>query len=504
MEVLHRLGCGVMQGFLFSRPLPPDDLETLAAADRAAAQGAVDRSGRCDRRRRAARACAGAPERCGMQWPIASNGSARCRRRAAGAWPPACQPAPPRARRPSGSAGTARQGRRCGRLGRRRSSSRRRENYARAWALGGRHGARRRAPAAAEQSRRRAMGRADRAPGARPRARRPALDQRRARRTACSACSTAAAAMRSACSSAWASCWQRWDERQRRRRRCRDRLAGRPGRCRLGGRPRRAARAAPAPHRRRRRLARAVRRPACEGTRAARPLPAAATAARQRAGRRSWPRWRSASTAKAPAPRWWPRSRRSCASARGALLAHRHQLVDELAALCARADRQPDRAGRGRQLGARPGRGDACAPGRRRGQPALSVRGVRARSELLAHTRRQQQRLRGERESARDALKALIQQHAGRARRARRPHRPLPRATCGAMPTHRAGRLAGEPGRRGARDGAAEPRRAGRGDGRQRAAAGRARPRPTQLSSSACASSRASCAACPTRSRPTR
>jgi predicted signal transduction protein with EAL and GGDEF domain/DNA-binding response OmpR family regulator len=28
MEVLHRLGCGVMQGFLFSRPLPPEDLET--------------------------------------------------------------------------------------------------------------------------------------------------------------------------------------------------------------------------------------------------------------------------------------------------------------------------------------------------------------------------------------------------------------------------------------------------------------------------------------------
>ena len=31
MEVLHRLGCGVMQGFLFSRPIPPDDLEQLAA-----------------------------------------------------------------------------------------------------------------------------------------------------------------------------------------------------------------------------------------------------------------------------------------------------------------------------------------------------------------------------------------------------------------------------------------------------------------------------------------
>jgi predicted signal transduction protein with EAL and GGDEF domain/DNA-binding response OmpR family regulator len=27
MEVLHRLGCGVMQGFLFSRPVPADDLE---------------------------------------------------------------------------------------------------------------------------------------------------------------------------------------------------------------------------------------------------------------------------------------------------------------------------------------------------------------------------------------------------------------------------------------------------------------------------------------------
>jgi predicted signal transduction protein with EAL and GGDEF domain len=27
MEVLHRLGCGVMQGFLFSRPQPPEDIE---------------------------------------------------------------------------------------------------------------------------------------------------------------------------------------------------------------------------------------------------------------------------------------------------------------------------------------------------------------------------------------------------------------------------------------------------------------------------------------------
>ncbi len=28
MEVLHRLGCGVMQGFLFSKPLPPEEIET--------------------------------------------------------------------------------------------------------------------------------------------------------------------------------------------------------------------------------------------------------------------------------------------------------------------------------------------------------------------------------------------------------------------------------------------------------------------------------------------
>ena len=27
MEVLHRLGCGVMQGFLFSKPLPPGEIE---------------------------------------------------------------------------------------------------------------------------------------------------------------------------------------------------------------------------------------------------------------------------------------------------------------------------------------------------------------------------------------------------------------------------------------------------------------------------------------------
>jgi EAL domain-containing protein (putative c-di-GMP-specific phosphodiesterase class I) len=28
MDVLHRLGCGVMQGFLFAKALPPEELET--------------------------------------------------------------------------------------------------------------------------------------------------------------------------------------------------------------------------------------------------------------------------------------------------------------------------------------------------------------------------------------------------------------------------------------------------------------------------------------------
>ncbi|MEP7141069.1 MAG: EAL domain-containing protein, partial [Caldimonas sp.] len=27
MEVLHRLGCGIMQGFLFSKAQPPEDIE---------------------------------------------------------------------------------------------------------------------------------------------------------------------------------------------------------------------------------------------------------------------------------------------------------------------------------------------------------------------------------------------------------------------------------------------------------------------------------------------
>ena len=48
MEVLHRLGCGIMQGFLFSKPQPPEDIEGWLRADRAAA---ARRRGSARRRR---------------------------------------------------------------------------------------------------------------------------------------------------------------------------------------------------------------------------------------------------------------------------------------------------------------------------------------------------------------------------------------------------------------------------------------------------------------------
>ena len=50
MEVLHRLGCGIMQGFLFSRPQPPEDIERWLQQTVLPQQGAVDRPGRGERR----------------------------------------------------------------------------------------------------------------------------------------------------------------------------------------------------------------------------------------------------------------------------------------------------------------------------------------------------------------------------------------------------------------------------------------------------------------------
>ncbi len=83
--------------------------------------------------------------------------------------------------------------------------------------------------------------------------------------------------------------------------------------------------------------------------------------------------------------------------------AHRHQLVDELAVLCREltaglGDLAEDASWAQGQMQALQARFDA----------GLSVRGLKAAGELLAHTRAQQQRLRAERDDARDALRRLV------------------------------------------------------------------------------------------------
>ena len=93
-----------------------------------------------------------------------------------------------------------------------------------------------------------------------------------------------------------------------------------------------------------------------------------------------------------------------CAQARR-LFQHRHHLVDELSALCREisaglVDLAEDDSWAHGQCQALQ---DALAA-----EQTPSVRGVRAASALLAQTRQQQQRVRGERQSAREALKQLI------------------------------------------------------------------------------------------------
>ena len=86
------------------------------------------------------------------------------------------------------------------------------------------------------------------------------------------------------------------------------------------------------------------------------------------------------------------------------LFSHRHHLVDQLAELC-------------RELGsglAELSEDESWARGQCDGlqlrlSDGLSVHGLRAARELLAETRQHQKRIRGERNSARDALKELIQ-----------------------------------------------------------------------------------------------
>ena len=90
------------------------------------------------------------------------------------------------------------------------------------------------------------------------------------------------------------------------------------------------------------------------------------------------------------------------------LLVQRHQLVDQLAALAREltagltelAEHDSWARGQAQAMQARLGPADSSA--------ALSVRSVRATHDLLAQTRQQQQRLKGERDRARDALKTLV------------------------------------------------------------------------------------------------
>ena len=90
------------------------------------------------------------------------------------------------------------------------------------------------------------------------------------------------------------------------------------------------------------------------------------------------------------------------------LLAQRHHLVDELGALAREltagltelAEDDSWARGQAEAMRARLGPADSGA--------TLSVRSVRATQDLLAQTRHQQQRLKGERDQAREALKTLV------------------------------------------------------------------------------------------------
>ena len=98
----------------------------------------------------------------------------------------------------------------------------------------------------------------------------------------------------------------------------------------------------------------------------------------------------------------------ACLEARR-LLGQRHQLVEQLTALTREltagltelAEDESWARGQAQAMQARLSAVDGSA--------ALSVRSVRATQDLLAQTRQQQQRLKSERDRARDALKALVQ-----------------------------------------------------------------------------------------------
>ncbi|MCK7494072.1 MAG: hypothetical protein MZW92_24695 [Comamonadaceae bacterium] len=128
---------------------------------------------------------------------------------------------------------------------------------------------------------------------------------------------------------------------------------------------------------------------------------------------------------------------------------------------------------------------------------------MRAASELLAETRERQQRVRGERNAGARRAEVADPPHAGRGRRARRAHRALPRARRPPRRGHRAApsRWKAWPAWCARSSTRAAP--CSSWSATRSAGCRTSMPRPAN-SSRACASSRASCGACPTRSRPTR
>ncbi len=164
---------------------------------------------------------------------------------------------------------------------------------------------------------------------------------------------------------------------------------------------------------------------------------------------------------------------RAACTAAQRLIAQRHQLVDQLAALAREltagltelAEDDSWARGQAEAMQARLGGGDSGA--------ALSVRSVRATHDLLAQTRRQQQSLKGERDRARDALKALLQSLVGELGTLRGRTGVLRRTAGRLRRQHRTGPFARRPGHAGPRHGATKPRRAGRRHRCQHAAAGR-------------------------------
>ena len=179
------------------------------------------------------------------------------------------------------------------------------------------------------------------------------------------------------------------------------------------------------------------------------------------------------------------------------MLAHRQHLLDELGKLCLELTQgltelaEDDSWARGQ-----------CEVLQARLAEGLNVRSVRAASELLANARKRQAVLRGERNQARDALKELIQgmltelgefsEHTGRF------HDNIGRHADAIAKADSIGSLAGV-----VREMLHDSAEVQTWSARRRSACAPSRRVPVTCNC-ACASSKASCVACPTKSPPMR